>query len=99
LDAFNEALQNIANEANAFKKAGKYKESGQSWGKFWKLKAKYVDIKYAYAYTIHKTQGTTVQEIYINLKDISNNVYDQELLHRLIYVAVTRAKTKVHILQ
>ena len=60
------------------------------------------DIDYAYAITIHKSQGTTFDTVFIDLTDILYKNYNGKLykrrldiLNRLIYVAISRARNKV----
>jgi exodeoxyribonuclease-5 len=58
------------------------------------------DIDYAYAISIHKMQGSTVNNIFINVQNIVYNkngiLYgDINLRNRLLYVALSRAKEKI----
>lgn len=53
---------------------------------------------YGYASTIHKSQGTSVNNVFIDMKDVSI-CRDREELRQLQYVAVSRARKNVHILQ
>jgi hypothetical protein len=63
------------------------------------------DIDYAYAMTIHKSQGSTFENVAIDLKDIlyhkhGEKLYDVKdvaLRNKLIYVALTRSKNKVYL--
>jgi exodeoxyribonuclease-5 len=54
------------------------------------------DLDYGYALTVHKSQGSTYNNIAIDLEDImyntSVNAPDKSLRDRLIYVALSRAK-------
>lgn len=56
----------------------------------------WIDVRHAYACTIHKAQGSTFKKVYIDLHDMSF-IYnrDRELFKRLLYVAVSRAKEQV----
>jgi ATP-dependent exoDNAse (exonuclease V) alpha subunit len=91
-------LKHLAAVATNHKLNGNHNEAKATWKKYWSLKNRFADVKYPYAYTVHKTQGSTFEEIYINYRDINNCTKDYEMLYRLMYVALTRAKTKVHIL-
>lgn len=51
------------------------------------------DIDYGYGITIHKSQGSTYNTVYINGKDINRNQTESERL-RLWYVALSRASNK-----
>jgi len=55
----------------------------------------WVDLRYAYACTVNKAQGSTFNEIFIDLDDIRRcNSGDQ--IARMMYVAVSRAKNHVY---
>ena len=61
------------------------------------------DLDYAYTLTIHKTQGSTYKNIYVNVLDIlydKNNlpVKDRDTRNRLLYVALSRASDQAHLL-
>ena len=54
-------------------------------------------IDYGYAHTIHKSQGSTFENVLINDNDI--NICDDETTKRqLMYVALTRARQKAIII-
>ena len=60
------------------------------------IQEEWIDVRHAYACTIHKSQGSTFKKAYIDLHDMSF-IYnrDRELFKRLLYVAVSRAKEQV----
>ena len=60
------------------------------------IQEEWIDVRHAYACTIHKSQGSTFKKVYIDLHDMSF-IYnrDRELFKRLLYVAVSRAKEQV----
>ena len=60
------------------------------------IQENWIDVRHAYACTIHKSQGSTFKKAYIDLHDMSF-IYnrDRELFKRLLYVAVSRAKEQV----
>lgn len=51
-----------------------------------------------YAVTVHKLQGSTLNNIYVDMKDI-NTCYDSEMKRQLQYVALSRARHNVYIYQ
>jgi ATP-dependent exoDNAse (exonuclease V) alpha subunit len=61
------------------------------------------DIDYAFGLTVHKTQGSTFSNIFVNVNDIIYNKYGVPysnigLRNRLIYVALSRARNSAFIL-
>lgn len=64
------------------------------WVDFYKFIENFADIKYNYAITVHKSQGSTYKRVIINLVDINRN---KNLIERkrLLYTAITRASELV----
>ena len=58
------------------------------------LKNNFADLRIAYAGTAHKSQGSTYHTVYIDLSDL-RVCRDPQELARLLYVAVSRATTRV----
>lgn len=61
------------------------------------------DLDYAFGLTVHKTQGSTFKNIFINSKDIIYNekgipYSNMNLRNRLLYVALSRAQNSAFIL-
>jgi len=73
----------------------KTKDRG-AWLVYYELMELFLEVKYHYAGTIHKSQGSSYENIWIDCTNLGY-VQDQMLL-RLFYVAATRSKNKVHIL-
>jgi exodeoxyribonuclease-5 len=95
---FKEMLDKIAKKAKAEKNYGVRKKL---WENFFILKDFFADVKYSFASTIHKLQGSTYDTVYIDLTSLANSyerTYDKDLFFRLIYVAITRASSQVKIL-
>ena len=65
-----------------------------NWGKFYEVKEQYVQVHHADALTVHSSQGSTYDEVFIDATDIMQAPSD---IRRLAYVAISRAKTKAHI--
>lgn len=53
----------------------------------------YVDLRLAYASTVNKAQGSTYDNVYIDLNDIGK-CYDKDQVRRMLYVALSRARHK-----
>jgi len=64
--------------------------------KYFEIKNHWLDLRPTYASTVHKAQGSTFDTVFINLSDIGS-CYDANTVARLLYVAITRAKTKVYL--
>ena len=54
------------------------------------------DVDYGYALTVHKSQGSTYGDVYIELDDMCKNFKMSER-ERLIYTAITRTSNKLFI--
>lgn len=59
----------------------------------WRLKTKLREIDYAYAITVHKSQGSEWESVI--LADDSMNKKDTDFRRRWVYTAVTRAKNRL----
>ena len=63
----------------------------------WKLfKMKCLDFRLPYSRTVHKCQGLSIDKIGVNIDDISRAMFDKNLYNRLMFVALSRATTKVY---
>lgn len=58
------------------------------------LENHYVDLRLMYASTVNKSQGSTYDTVFIDLNDIGK-CRDKDQVRRMLYVAVSRAKTRV----
>jgi len=56
----------------------------------------YPEIDYGYALTVHKSQGSTYDDVYIEYDNILSNTRETEKL-KLLYTAITRSSNKLHI--
>ena len=70
------------------------KESGR-WKPYFDFKNSVLDIRDVYAGTVHSSQGSTYNNVFIDVCDIYK--YSNNDLMRLMYVAVSRAKEKVYL--
>nr|MDJ0649182.1 AAA family ATPase [Xenococcaceae cyanobacterium MO_188.B19] len=65
--------------------------STKQWSNYYDLSRMFDDITYAYALTTHKAQGSTINYVFLDTKDMRGCSDRQKLL----YTALTRAKTQV----
>ncbi|WP_121628753.1 ATP-dependent DNA helicase [Poseidonibacter antarcticus] len=91
---FETILSKIAKEA---KQEKDYGLRTQKWKIFYAIKEMFIDVKYIFASTIHKLQGSTYETVYIDLTEIEN-MRDKDMMFRLLYVAITRASKDVKVL-
>ena len=81
-----------------------YQEAQRATGKrrFYKymsFKEKFTKVNYLFASTLHKLQGKTCEDLYLDVRDLDNHYRNQPLtVYKLIYVALTRPTTRIHIL-
>lgn len=75
---------------NLIKNLAKIKD----WPNYFTAKEFFGDLRPIYASTIQKAQGSSYDEVFIDLDDIGRNNKDQDIA-RLMYVAVSRAREKV----
>ncbi|NJK40682.1 MAG: AAA family ATPase [Acaryochloridaceae cyanobacterium SU_2_1] len=69
--------------------------AGKQWQDFWQLKQqRFANLNYSYALTIHKAQGSTFENVFVDLPDVQRNRNIRER-NQLLYVAVTRAAQRL----
>lgn len=56
------------------------------------------ELDYGYALTTHKLQGTTVDNIIVNLKDFQTKEYQSKFRNNLLYTALSRASYRAYTL-
>ena len=71
-------------------------ERRDAWKLFFVIKNEFADVRAVHANTVHKSQGSTYDTVFIDVDDISKNTNRNEVA-RLMYVAITRASRKVFI--
>jgi exodeoxyribonuclease-5 len=75
---------------NKIKQLAKNKD----WPNYFEAKEFFGDLRPIYASTCQKAQGSSYDEVFIDLDDIGRNRKDTEIA-RLMYVAISRAREKV----
>lgn len=66
----------------------------KKWKEFFEIKETWLDLRAAYASSVHKSQGSTYETVFIDLADIGTN-WNANDVARLLYVACTRASQRV----
>nr|DAX06398.1 MAG TPA: ATP dependent DNA helicase [Caudoviricetes sp.] len=82
--------ENYSQLAGSIREAARIKD----WETYFYLKNNFADLRIAYAGTAHKSQGSTYHTVYIDLSDL-RVCRDPQELARLLYVATSRATTRV----
>jgi len=72
---------------------------GKSWSKFYAMERAFT-MDYTFASTVHKSQGSEFDTVWIDKKDIQKSIFNNNYntYARLMYVALSRAKKQVRIL-
>lgn len=68
----------------------------KNWKEYFELKNHVADLRPIHACTVHKSQGSTFDNVYIDLTSIGRNNKWNEVA-RLLYVAITRASNTVYL--
>ena len=62
------------------------------------IRSNWIDLRHAYSCTIHKSQGSTFDEVFINLSDFSYLARTNlNMYMRLLYVGMSRARYRVYV--
>ena len=84
-------------EQQRFQKELKRLADGKQWQDFWILKQqRFANLNYSYALTVHKSQGSTFQNVFVDLPNLMRNSNIRER-NQLLYVAVTRAAKRLFV--
>ena len=68
--------------------------SGSGWKPYFSLKEKFAHLRPGYATTIHKSQGSTYDRVFL-LQSELKGLWDDRLLARLLYVAYSRTRKQL----
>jgi hypothetical protein len=72
------------------------RKRAKAWRDFLTINECVVCLDYPYATTVHKSQGSTYEEVFIDSKDLSQVAQKDGVMYlKLMYVAVSRASNKV----
>jgi exodeoxyribonuclease-5 len=71
-----------------------YYRKQKNWPRYFSLKDKYPDLRQRDAATVHKSQGSTYDTVFIDLGNIST-CHNPSQVARMLYVAVSRPRTRI----
>lgn len=74
--------------------AAEAKIERRRWRNFWDLVEAFHQVRHAYAGTVHRAQGSTYENVFVDWRDILLNRNRTEAI-QCLYVAVTRASQRV----
>ena len=74
-----------------------FEEAKQRWKEYWSLREEFTLVRFAYAITAHRAQGSSINSIYVDVRDVLANPDPDEKL-QCLYVACTRARTHLTVL-
>ena len=79
-----------------FNELVKYYKRQKNWERYFYLKQNFPDLRPRDAATVHKSQGSTYDSVFVDLGNIST-CHQADQAARMLYVAFSRAKTKVYV--
>lgn len=71
-------------------------KAAKQWTRFFYLKEVFADLRPIYASTVHKSQGSTYDTVFIDLNDIGRCNTPNDVA-RMLYVAISRASKKIYL--
>ena len=79
---------------NDFAYDARQPKCGHLWQKFWQLRNSFGSVKYSYALTAHRGQGSTYENVFVDTFDILTNPNKNEA-KKCLYVGVTRPSQRL----
>jgi hypothetical protein len=73
-----------------------YFRKAKNWSKFYKLKNTYPDLRPRDAATVHKSQGSSHDFVFVDLENIST-CHNPNQAARMLYVAMSRARNGIYV--
>ena len=67
----------------------------EAWRKFWKFKHSFILVRYGYAMTAHRSQGSSYDSVFVDQRDILVNK-DKITAFKCLYVACTRPRRRLY---
>ncbi len=89
-----QSAQQFANDSQGL--AHEAKGNGKLWKRYWEHKELFHDIRYAYALTAHRAQGSTYENVWVDFQDILYNRNRKEAF-QCLYVACSRPTTRLYL--
>ena len=87
-------MQAIAKKANSKAMKDSPWERKELWTQYFNIKNTWLDLRSPYASTVHKAQGSSYDQVFIDLYDIGRCNIPSDVA-RMLYVAISRARERV----
>lgn len=87
------SMQQFANDSQML--AHEAQGNPKLWKRFWEHKDMFHDIRFAYALTAHRSQGSTYQNVFVDYSDILYNRNRREAF-QCLYVGASRASKRLY---
>jgi len=84
----------VPTDPDYFNQLVKWLGKDKNWEPYFRLKESIPDLRALHACTVHKSQGSTYDTIFIDATDLSS-CRQPDMVARLLYVAVSRARKRV----
>lgn len=97
-DVMNGTIYNVTSFANPEdrKDVLDFYRSRNQWDRYFKIRNNYPDLRSVSASTTHKAQGSTYNEVIVDMEDIGKCT-NVEQTARMQYVALSRPKTRIYV--
>lgn len=69
----------------------------KNWEQYFRLQETFADVRFRDASTVHKAQGSTLDNVFIDLDDLGT-CKQTTVFARLLYVALSRAKERIYLI-
>lgn len=84
----------VPTDPEYFNRLVKWLGKDKNWEPYFRMKETIPDLRATHACTVHKSQGSSYDTIFIDANDLSS-CRQPDTVARLLYVAVSRARTRV----
>lgn len=84
----------VPTDPDYFNKLVKWLGKDKNWEPYFRLKETIPDLRAMHSCTVHKSQGSSYDTIFIDANDLSS-CRQPDMVARLLYVAVSRARNRV----
>lgn len=87
---------NLPNDKSHYAQLVTYFRKQKNWSKFYKLKNEFPDLRPRDASTVHKSQGSSYDHVFVDLGNVST-CHNPNQVARMLYVAMSRARKGIYL--